>query len=55
VYLPFGAGPRACIGANLALLQMTLISLLVARRFRLVPVREESGSFRVQPRADYVP
>ena len=55
VYLPFGAGPRACIGAHLAMLQMTVISLLVARRFRLIPVREGSGSFHVQSRADYVP
>jgi len=53
VYLPFGAGPRACIGAHLAMLQMTVISLLVARRFRLIPVREGPGSFRVQARADW--
>jgi len=53
VYLPFGAGPRACIGARLAMLQMTVISLLVARRFRLIPAREESGRFRVHARADW--
>jgi len=32
IYLPFGAGRRACIGNHLALHQMTLISLLAARR-----------------------
>jgi cytochrome P450 len=32
IYLPFGAGRRACIGNQLALHQMTLITLLTARR-----------------------
>ena len=31
VYLAFGAGPRACIGNHMALEQMTLIGLLMAR------------------------
>jgi enediyne biosynthesis protein E7 len=35
IYLPFGAGRRACIGNHQALHQMTLISLLAARRSRL--------------------
>lgn len=33
VYLPFGAGPRACIGSQLATLEMTLVALRAARRF----------------------
>ncbi len=35
VYLPFGAGPRTCIGNHQALHEMLLIALLVARRFSL--------------------
>ena len=36
-YLPFGAGRRVCIAGELALHQMTLIALLTACRFRLLP------------------
>lgn len=34
-YLPFGAGPRICIGANLAITEATLILAEIARRWRL--------------------
>jgi cytochrome P450 len=36
-FLPFGAGPRHCIGANLAYLEGQLTLLEVARRFHLQP------------------
>ena len=36
-YLPFGAGPRVCIGAALALSEAALILSGVARRWRLRP------------------
>jgi cytochrome P450 len=51
-YLPFGAGPRACIGSHLALLQMTLVCLLMARRYFLTPIPERSHVFRVLGRDD---
>jgi cytochrome P450 len=34
-YLPFGAGPRLCIGQSFALMEATLILASVARRFRV--------------------
>lgn len=37
-YLPFGAGPRLCVGRDLALLQLPLIVAEIARSFRVLPV-----------------
>lgn len=34
-YLPFGAGPRVCIGASLALTEATIVLAEIARRYRL--------------------
>lgn len=34
-YLPFGAGPRVCIGASLALSEASIVLSEVARRYRL--------------------
>jgi len=50
VYLPFGAGPRTCIGNHLALQQMTLMALVVARRVRLSPVPGDPDRFLVSAR-----
>jgi enediyne biosynthesis protein E7 len=51
-YFPFGAGPRTCIANNLALHQMTLIGLLTAGRFHLIPICDGSERFllRTPPR-----
>lgn len=34
-YIPFGAGPRACLGRHLGLLESVLLLALLAQRFRL--------------------
>jgi cytochrome P450 len=34
-YLPFGLGPRACIGEHLALIEMQAHAIMLAREFRL--------------------
>ncbi|MDB5433717.1 MAG: cytochrome [Caulobacter sp.] len=39
-YLPFGAGPRRCIGANFAMLQMVMILNAVVRRYDFTLARE---------------
>lgn len=34
-YIPFGAGPRVCVGSNLGMLEATLVTAMVAREYRL--------------------
>jgi cytochrome P450 len=36
-YLPFGLGPRVCLGQHFATLEMTLIAAMLLQRFELQP------------------
>jgi cytochrome P450 len=39
-WLPFGGGPRRCLGASFATLEMTIVLRELLRRVRLAPTRE---------------
>jgi cytochrome P450 len=41
VYLPFGGGPRQCIGNNFALMEMQIVVAMIMRRFKLKLISEE--------------
>ena len=36
-YVPFGLGPRVCLGQHFAVLEMTLIAAMLLQRYRLQP------------------
>ena len=51
-YIPFGAGPRTCIGRNLAMLEIVLVTARVAERFDLAPAGGRDG---LEVRVDAAP
>ena len=53
-YLPFGAGPRVCIGAGLAMRQVQLVLAQIVQRFAIFPLPDHpvvpSGGVTLMPR-----
>jgi cytochrome P450 len=47
-HLPFGGGPRKCIGSNMALIQMLTILALFVRRYDIEPVGDGKVEFDAQ-------
>lgn len=45
-YLPFGGGPRKCIGANMAIVQMLLVLAGLVRRYEFEPVSDQPVPIR---------
>ncbi|ELU15788.1 hypothetical protein CAPTEDRAFT_88211, partial [Capitella teleta] len=39
-WLPFGAGPRNCIGLRFALLQAKIVLAKLIKKFRIVPCQQ---------------
>lgn len=39
IYIPFGAGPRVCLGAQLGLLEVVTVLLVMLSRFDITPTR----------------
>ncbi len=50
-YMPFGGGPRTCIGNNFAMIQIVLVAATIVQKFRLVL---EPGHPEVEPKLEVV-
>ncbi|RZC38896.1 cytochrome P450 9e2-like [Asbolus verrucosus] len=49
-YLPFGLGPRNCIGSRFALLEIKTLFFHLLSKFDIVPVKETKIPFKINPK-----
>jgi cytochrome P450 len=47
-YIPFGAGPRMCIGASFAMMEIKLVLAMVLQRYRLTVVPGTRVNYQVK-------
>ncbi|CAF3772292.1 unnamed protein product [Rotaria sp. Silwood1] len=54
-YLPFGAGPRHCIGMRFALMEIKLLLVQLLRKYTILPGENLEGKFNIGERTAITP